>query len=253
MAESIITAHGVTKAFGDHQVLKGVDFAVAPGEVSCIIGPSGSGKSTFLRAVNGLETIDSGSLEVLGDQVGYSRHGDHFTEWGDKRFAEFRARIGMVFQRFNLYAHLDAVENVALALTHVKGMSRHAAQARAKEELARVGLAEHGHKKPHQLSGGQQQRVGIARALAMDPELMLFDEPTSALDPELVGEVLTTMRQLADDGMTMVIVTHEIAFAREVADTVAFFDQGIVMEKAAPADLLTSTNPRVKGFLDKVR
>lgn len=254
MSTKVVEARGVRKSFGTHEVLTGVDFEVATGEVSCIIGPSGSGKSTFLRAINGIEMIDDGSLEVLGEQVGYALQNDgSYRPWSDHRFAKFRAQIGMVFQRFNLYSHLDAEENVALALVHVKNTPRHEAKERARSELARVGLAEHWHKKPHQLSGGQQQRVGIARALALDPDLMLFDEPTSALDPELVGEVLTTMQQLAQDGMTMVIVTHEIGFAREVANNVAFFDEGVVMEKAAPNDLLRSTTPRVRSFLDKVR
>lgn len=250
----LVRARGVRKSFGDVEVLKGIDFEVARGEVSVIIGPSGSGKSTFLRAMNGLETIDAGSLKVCGDEVGYTFADGRAHEWTDKRFAQFRSKIGMVFQRFNLYSHMDAMENVALSLIHVKGMKAKDAHEIALDELARVGLADHATKRPHQLSGGQQQRVAIARALALKPELMLFDEPTSALDPELVGEVLQIMKQLAAEGMTMVVVTHEIGFAREVGDSLAFFDQGVVVEKRAPRELLTETSSiRIKNFLDAVK
>lgn len=249
----LVQARAVRKSFGDHEVLCGIDFDVRPGEVSVIIGPSGSGKSTFLRAMNGLETIDEGSMIVDGEQVGYTLADGSYHQWGDRQWARFRSKIGMVFQRFNLYAHVDALENVAMSLIHVKGMTKAKARERAREQLDRVGLADHSHKRPHQLSGGQQQRVAIARALAMDPDLMLFDEPTSALDPELVDEVLETMKSLALGGMTMVVVTHEIGFAREVGDSLAFFDEGRVLEKETPEDLLHSENQRVRSFLDRVR
>jgi ABC-type polar amino acid transport system ATPase subunit len=254
MSEVLVKAERVNKSFGANHVLRDVDFQVSQGEVSCIIGPSGSGKSTFLRAINGLEMIDSGSLIVDGQQVGYTLRDGKYHEWSDKQFARFRSRIGMVFQRFNLYGHLDAQENVALALVHVKGISRSQANRRAQEQLERVGLADHVRKKPHQLSGGQQQRVAIARALAMDPDLMLFDEPTSALDPELVDEVLETMKDLARGGMTMAVVTHEIGFAREVADSVAFFDEGHILAEDTPERLLSeSSHSRVRDFVDRVR
>ncbi|WP_445155655.1 amino acid ABC transporter ATP-binding protein [Arthrobacter sp. Hor0625] len=248
-----VASHGVTKSFGSHQVLAGVDFTVAAGEVSCIVGPSGSGKSTFLRCLNALETYDDGTLLVEGQHVGYEYRDGRYYEWNTRQFAAFRSRIGMVFQRFNLFGHLSAEENVACALTEVKGLSKSAARARALEELAKVGLAEHAHKRPHQLSGGQQQRVAIARALAMDPEIMLFDEPTSALDPELVDEVLEAMKALARAGMTMVVVTHEMGFAREVANTVHFFDAGVIVESGTPAEVLGNPQrERTKAFLAKV-
>lgn len=248
-----VYAQDIRKSYGEHQVLRGVNFTVASGEVSCIVGPSGSGKSTFLRCLNGLESYDSGTLLVNGDYVGYDLRDEAYHEWSPKEFAAFRARIGMVFQRFNLFGHLSAAENVMLALTEVKDVGRPVAQERALAELAKVGLAEHAHKRPHQLSGGQQQRVAIARALAMDPEIMLFDEPTSALDPERVDEVLETMKTLARAGTTMVVVTHEMGFAREVADTVHFFDEGIVVESGKPEQVLTNPRTeRTKSFLAKV-
>lgn len=254
MTEVLVRASGVKKAFGQHQVLRGVDFEVRAGEVSCIIGPSGSGKSTFLRTINALETVDSGSLIVRDEQVGYTLRDGRYHPWKDRDFARFRSGIGMVFQRFNLYGHLDAVENVSRSLITVKRMSKERALERAREELDRVGLADHAHKKPHQLSGGQQQRVAIARALAMDPALMLFDEPTSALDPELVDEVLETMKALAEGGMTMILVTHEIGFAREVGDTLSFFDEGRILERGTPEEVLSGTGSvRTRAFLDKVR
>lgn len=251
--EPLVVARGVDKSFGDNHVLKAIDFDVDPGEVSVVIGPSGSGKSTFLRAMNGLDTIDAGSLVVDGKQVGYTLREGKYHEWSDREWARFRSRVGMVFQRFNLYSHVDALDNVTMSLIHVNKIPKSKAQKIAHEQLERVGLAEHYHKRPHQLSGGQQQRVAIARALAMEPDLMLFDEPTSALDPELVDEVLETMKELARGGMTMVVVTHEIGFAREVGDSLAFFDEGSVVEKASPTELLKSTNPRVRAFLDAVR
>lgn len=248
-----VQSRGVTKSFGAHQVLTGVDFNVATAEVSCIVGPSGSGKSTFLRCLNALEAYDGGTLLVNGHHVGYEYRNDRYYEWNAKQLAAFRSRIGMVFQRFNLFGHLSAEENVASALTEVRGMNKVSARDRALEELAKVGLADHSHKRPHQLSGGQQQRVAIARALAMDPEIMLFDEPTSALDPELVDEVLETMKALALAGMTMVVVTHEMGFAREVADSVHFFDAGTIVESGSPAEVLGNPQlPRTKAFLAKV-
>lgn len=248
-----VQAQGVTKSFGSHQVLTGVNFTVAPGEVSCIIGPSGSGKSTFLRCLNALETYDAGTLAVNGQQVGYDYRDGKYYEWSNKQFAAFRSKLGMVFQRFNLFGHLSAEENVACALVEVRGINRSAARTRALEELRKVGLASHSHKRPHQLSGGQQQRVAIARALAMDPEVMLFDEPTSALDPELVDEVLETMKLLAQEGMTMIVVTHEMGFAREVGDTVNFFDNGAIVESGKPNDVLSNPQmDRTKAFLAKV-
>ncbi|WP_427870278.1 amino acid ABC transporter ATP-binding protein [Leucobacter luti] len=254
MTELLVEAVRVEKSFGANKVLTGVDFTVRRGEVSCIIGPSGSGKSTFLRTINGLETVDNGSLVVDGEQVGFRYSEGRYHPWNDKAWARFRSRIGMVFQRFNLYGHMDALENVAASLIHVRGMSRSAAHERAAAELERVGLAEHALKRPHQLSGGQQQRVAIARALAMDPDLMLFDEPTSALDPELVDEVLETMRRLAEGGMTMIIVTHEIGFAREVGDSLSFFDRGAVLESGTPEAVLSDPDSvRTRAFLDRVR
>lgn len=248
-----VEAHGVTKSYGTHLVLAGVDFTVGTGEVSCIVGPSGSGKSTFLRCLNALETYDDGTLLVEDRHVGYEYREGRYYEWNTKQFAQFRSRIGMVFQRFNLFGHLSAEENVACALVQVRGLSKAAAKSRAREELARVGLAQHAHKRPHQLSGGQQQRVAIARALAMDPEIMLFDEPTSALDPELVDEVLEAMKELARQGMTMVVVTHEMGFAREVADTVHFFDAGVIVELGTPAAVLGNPqHHRTQAFLAKV-
>lgn len=253
MTDVLVEATQVTKAFGDHTVLRGVDFEVHPGDVSCIIGPSGSGKSTFLRTINGLENVDSGSLVVRGEQVGYTLRDGRYHAWRDREFARFRSGIGMVFQRFNLYSHLNAVENVSASLVHVKKLSKSQAQQRANEELERVGLSDHSHKMAHQLSGGQQQRVAIARALAMDPELMLFDEPTSALDPELVDEVLETMKALVDGGMTMIIVTHEIGFAREVGDAISFFDEGRIIESGHPDTVLDATeSERTRAFLDRV-
>ncbi|MEU7000067.1 amino acid ABC transporter ATP-binding protein [Nonomuraea sp. NPDC046570] len=240
-------------SYGDAQVLNGVDFSVASGEVSCVIGPSGSGKSTFLRCVNGLEPVLGGSLRVLGEEVGHSLRAGRYQPWTPKEFAAFRRNIGMVFQRFNLFAHQSALENVACAPVHVLGASADAARALAMEHLERVGLADHAYKRPHQLSGGQQQRMAIARALAMNPTLMLFDEPTSALDPELVDEVLEVMRALAAEGMTMVVVTHEIAFAREVGDWLTFFADGVVVERGWPGELLANPgHERTRAFLSSV-
>ncbi|MFI6798253.1 amino acid ABC transporter ATP-binding protein [Streptosporangium canum] len=251
--KQVVQASGVRMSYGEVQVLNGVDLTVASGEVSCVIGPSGSGKSTFLRCINGLEPVLGGSLRVLDQEVGHTLRGDRYHPWTPKEFAAFRRNIGMVFQRFNLFAHHSALENVACGPVHVLGTPADRARALAMEHLERVGLADHAHKRPHQLSGGQQQRVAIARALAMNPALMLFDEPTSALDPELVDEVLEVMKGLAAEGMTMVVVTHEIAFAREVGDWLTFFADGVVVERGRPRELLANPgHERTKAFLSSV-
>ncbi|MCT2138563.1 amino acid ABC transporter ATP-binding protein [Dietzia cinnamea] len=249
----MVKADQVVKNFGSLKVLKGISLEVAAGEVLCLVGPSGSGKSTFLRCINHLEKVDAGRLYVDGDLVGYREKGDKLYEISPAEAARQRRDIGMVFQHFNLFLHRTALENVIEAPMLVKGQSRAAATERARELLDMVGLAAKADAYPAQLSGGQQQRVAIARALAMDPKLMLFDEPTSALDPELVGEVLGVMRELAAAGMTMVVVTHEMGFAREVADTVAFMDDGVVVEAGKPADVLARpTHQRTKDFLSKI-
>jgi polar amino acid transport system ATP-binding protein len=249
----MVRAEGVHKRFGHVEVLKGIDLVVAPREVMCVIGPSGSGKSTFLRCINHLERIDAGRLWVDGRLVGYREHGGKLHELRDHEVAAQRREIGMVFQRFHLFPHMTALENVIEAPLRVKGVGKQAARARGVELLERVGLGDRVHNYPNQLSGGQQQRVAIARALAMEPKLMLFDEPTSALDPELVGEVLDVMRGLAADGMTMVVVTHEMGFAREVGDTVVFMDDGVVVESGAPKQVLTDPqHERTRAFLSKV-
>ncbi len=249
----MVRAEAVRKSFGHLEVLKGIDLEVGAREVMCIIGPSGSGKSTFLRCINHLEKITSGRLWVDGRLVGYRQRGDTLHELRSKEVAAQRRDIGMVFQRFNLFPHMTALENVVEAPIQVKGVSKDEARARGAELLDRVGLRERTHAYPSQLSGGQQQRVAIARALAMEPKLMLFDEPTSALDPELVGEVLDVMRGLADDGMTMIVVTHEIGFAREVGDTLVFMDDGVVVEAGDPRAVLTDPqHQRTQAFLSKV-
>ncbi|MDE3007708.1 MAG: amino acid ABC transporter ATP-binding protein [Acidobacteriota bacterium] len=249
----MVEAKGVCKAYGGLEVLKGVDLNVARGEVTCLIGPSGSGKSTLLRCVNHLEKHDAGELRVDGELVGYELRGDKLYELNDRQICAKRSQIGMVFQRFNLFAHLTVLENVTLGQMKVKGRSQEAATAKARELLARVGLDAKERSYPSQLSGGQQQRVAIARALAMEPKLMLFDEPTSALDPELVGEVLDVMKDLARSGMTMMVVTHEMNFAREVADTVYFLDAGVIEESGDPRTILTAPrSERLKLFLSKV-
>ncbi|WP_349878132.1 amino acid ABC transporter ATP-binding protein [Micromonospora sp. HUAS YX12] len=250
---AMVRAEGVTKRFGPVEVLRGIDLTVAPGEVACLLGPSGSGKSTFLRCVNHLERIDGGQLSVDGELVGYRRHGDRLYELKAREVAVRRRDIGMVFQRFNLFPHLTALGNVTEAPVRVLRTPRGRAREEAMRLLDRVGLADRAHHYPGQLSGGQQQRVAIARALAMRPKLMLFDEPTSALDPELVGEVLDVMKGLAADGMTMVVVTHEMGFAREVADQVAFLDDGVVVEVGPPDEVLgRPRHERTRAFLDKV-
>jgi len=253
MSGPMVKAEGVHKHFGRLEVLKGVSLEVQPGEVMCMLGPSGSGKSTFLRCINHLEKIDSGRLWVDGELVGYRQSGAKLYELRESEVARERADIGMVFQRFNLFPHMTALQNVIEAPVYVRGESRESAAARGRELLARVGLDDKIDSYPSQLSGGQQQRVAIARALAMRPKLMLFDEPTSALDPELVGEVLDVMRGLAADGMTMVVVTHEIGFAREVGDIAAFMDGGVIVESGPPRDVLANPrNERTKAFLSKV-
>jgi polar amino acid transport system ATP-binding protein len=249
----VVHAVDVRKSFGRLAVLRGIDLDVRRGEVLCLLGPSGSGKSTFLRCVNHLEKIDSGTLYVEGQYIGYRRMNDHLQELSPRKIARQRASVGMVFQQFNLFPHMSVLENLIEAPTRVRKESRDLAGAHARELLDRVGLADKVDAYPRQLSGGQQQRVAIARALAMRPALMLFDEPTSALDPELVGDVLDVMRQLARDGMTMIVVTHEIGFAREVADTVAFMDDGVVVETGPPAEVINRPrNPRTRAFLSKV-
>ncbi|MGW6485745.1 amino acid ABC transporter ATP-binding protein [Streptomyces sp. NPDC055056] len=249
----MVHAQGVRKHFGKLEVLKGIDLTVGAGEVCCLLGPSGSGKSTFLRCINHLETVDGGRLSVDGQLVGYRRQADRLYELREKEVASRRRDIGMVFQRFNLFPHLTALENVTEAPVRVSGANRVEAREDGMRLLDQVGLADRARYYPAQLSGGQQQRVAIARALAMKPKLMLFDEPTSALDPELVGDVLDVMRQLASDGMTMVVVTHEIGFAREVGDTAVFMDEGVVVEAGHPQQVLVDPEQeRTRGFLSKV-
>ncbi|MGW1089219.1 amino acid ABC transporter ATP-binding protein [Streptomyces sp. NPDC002596] len=250
----VVRAEGVRKSFGRTEVLKGIDLTVVAGEVMCLIGPSGSGKSTFLRCINNLESIDAGRLYVRDELIGYAERDGRVHELTHSAIARQRRGIGMVFQRFNLFPHMTALENVMEAPVQVGKVPRPEARERAQALLARVGLADRTGSYPSQLSGGQQQRVAIARALAMQPELMLFDEPTSALDPELVGEVLDVMRGLAEDGMTMIVVTHEMGFAREVGDSLVFMDGGVVVESGAPADVLGSPrHGRTQAFLGKVR
>lgn len=250
---AMVKAEGVHKSFGTAHILKGIDLEVAPREVFCVIGPSGSGKSTFLRCINHLEQINAGRLYVDGELVGYRQKGEKLYELKDSEVARKRRDIGMVFQRFNLFPHMTAVENVMEAPMQVRGESKSAARARAAKLLDRVGLSDKADNYPAQLSGGQQQRVAIARALAMEPKLMLFDEPTSALDPELVGDVLDVMRDLAADGMTMIVVTHEMGFAREVGDALVFMDDGMVVETGHPRDVLGNPqHTRTQSFLSKV-
>jgi polar amino acid transport system ATP-binding protein len=249
----MVSAEGVHKRFGRLEVLKGIDLKVKRGEVMCVLGPSGSGKSTFLRCINHLEKINAGRLSVDGELVGYRESGDKLYELHERVVTRKRAEIGMVFQHFNLFPHMTALENVTLAPIRVLGRSRSEARERARELLSRVGLGDKLDTYPVALSGGQQQRVAIARALAMQPKLMLFDEPTSALDPELVGDVLDAMRQLARDGMTMIVVTHEMGFAREVADTVVFMDEGVVVESGTPDQVIANPREtRTREFLSKV-
>jgi polar amino acid transport system ATP-binding protein len=253
MSDVMVKAEGVHKRFGANEVLKGIDLTVDRGEVMCLLGPSGSGKSTFLRCINHLERINAGRLWVDGELVGYREANGKLYELHERVVASKRREIGMVFQQFNLFPHMTALENVTLAQTQVLKRGRSDARTRACELLDRVGLGDKYAAYPVALSGGQQQRVAIARSLAMDPKLMLFDEPTSALDPELVGDVLDVMRDLAKSGMTMIVVTHEIGFAREVADTVVFMDAGAVVESGAPAEVLGAPkHERTRTFLAKV-
>ncbi len=253
MTEPMLRAEGVHKRFGRLEVLQGISLEVQPREVMCLLGPSGSGKSTFLRCINHLEKIDAGRLWVDGELVGYRQAADKLHELRESEVARRRAQIGMVFQRFNLFPNMTALENVMEAPVRVKKVEKGQAAERGRELLARVGLSDKLETYPSQLSGGQQQRVAIARALAMDPKLMLFDEPTSALDPELVGDVLDVMRGLARDGMTMVVVTHEIGFAREVGDTVGFMDAGAVVESGRPEEVFSRpAHERTRAFLSKV-
>jgi polar amino acid transport system ATP-binding protein len=249
----LVLGRSISKHFGRLEVLKKIDFEVGQGEVVCLIGPSGSGKSTLLRCINHLEKVDGGALYVDGELVGYRRVGDVLYELSEAEVARKRAEIGMVFQRFNLFNHMTVLQNVIEAPIGVQKRARQQVIQEAKELLAKVGLSAKLSAYPHQLSGGQQQRVAIARALAMRPKLVLFDEPTSALDPELVGEVLAAMRGLAEEGMTMIIVTHEMQFAREVADRVLFMDSGIIVEEGRPGDLFGNPQlDRTKAFLARL-
>ena len=249
----LVTIQGVHKFFGDHHVLQGIDMTVNPGEVSVIIGPSGSGKSTLLRCINLLESISAGRIHVHDELIGYREVNGKLHDLSAKAIAGQRREIGMVFQRFNLFPHKTALQNVIEAPTQVKRQSKSAAKLKALELLEMVGLSDRANFYPAQLSGGQQQRVAIARALAMEPELMLFDEPTSALDPELVGDVLEVMKNLAKSGMTMIVVTHEIGFAREVGDTLTFMDAGMVVESGNPRDIISNPqHERTKEFLSRV-
>ncbi|WP_277612770.1 MULTISPECIES: amino acid ABC transporter ATP-binding protein [Cryobacterium] len=253
MSTPMVTAENVHKSFGHVEVLKGIDLEVRTGQVFCLLGPSGSGKSTLLRCINHLERIDAGRLSVDGQLVGYRERSGKLYELNENEVADQRRDIGMVFQRFNLFAHMTALQNVMLAPVDVRRLPKAEVREHAMQLLERVGLADQAQKYPSQLSGGQQQRVAIARALAMKPKLMLFDEPTSALDPELVGEVLDVMRDLAASGMTMIVVTHEIAFAREVGDHLVFMDSGVVVEQGAPRDVLSNPqHKRTQTFLSKV-
>ena len=251
--ELMVDARGVRKWFGSNEVLKSISLTIPRGEVLSLLGPSGSGKSTFLRCINHLESIDGGRIYVDGELIGYRERGDKIHEMKPREIAKQRRKIGMVFQRFNLFPHMTALGNIIDAPMGVNGDSKADATAHARELLELVGLADKADAYPAQLSGGQQQRVAIARALAMKPTLMLFDEPTSALDPELVGDVLDVMRNLAKSGMTMIVVTHEIGFSREVADRMVFMDDGVVVEAGAPGDVLDNPqHPRTQAFLESV-
>jgi polar amino acid transport system ATP-binding protein len=249
----MVRAERVHKSFGRLEVLRGVSLEVMPRDVMVIVGPSGGGKSTFLRCVNHLEKINAGRLWVDGELVGYQQRGAKLYELKDNEVARKRAEIGMVFQSFNLFPHMTALENIMVGPVQVKKENKAGVRVRAQELLKRVGLSEKADSHPAQLSGGQQQRVAIARALAMEPKLMLFDEPTSALDPELVGEVLDVMRGLAETGMTMIVVTHEIGFAREVGDKLLFMDGGVIVESGPPREVIANPREeRTRQFLSKV-
>ncbi|MFD9423471.1 MULTISPECIES: amino acid ABC transporter ATP-binding protein [unclassified Streptomyces] len=249
----MVEIRSVHKSFGSLQVLRGIDLSVRTGEVTVVLGPSGSGKSTLLRTINHLEKVDQGWISVDGALVGYRREGDKLYELREREVLRQRTRIGFVFQNFNLFGHLTVLENIIEAPVSALRRPRKDAVAAAEKLLARVGLADKAGAYPKQLSGGQQQRVAIARALALEPKLLLFDEPTSALDPELVGEVLDVIKDLAHQGTTMIVVTHEIGFAREVADTVVFMDEGRIVEQGPPADVLDRpVQERTRAFLSKV-
>ncbi|SLM98352.1 putative ABC transporter ATP-binding protein [Corynebacterium xerosis] len=250
----LVEIRGVHKSFGDLEVLRGIDLQIAPGSVTAVLGPSGSGKSTLLRTINHLETLDQGLISVDGEVIGYRREGDLLHELPEREVLHQRTAIGMVFQSFNLFAHMTALQNVTEAPRRALGVPARQAEARARELLALVGLSDKADVYPRQLSGGQQQRVAIARALALEPKVLLFDEPTSALDPELVEEVLAVIRSLARAGTTLVIVTHEISFARDVADTVVFMDQGLVVEQGPPSRVIDHpAHERTRSFLQRVR
>jgi polar amino acid transport system ATP-binding protein len=253
-SDAMLKVEGVHKWLGDNHVLRGVDVTVHTGEIVCVLGPSGSGKSTLLRCINHLDPVDGGVIEVAGERIGYEVKNGVLYEQHERDIAKARQHIGMVFQHFNLFGHMTAVENVAYGPTRILKRPRKESIDKAQALLKLVGMSDRAAAYPIQLSGGQQQRVAIARALAMEPRLMMFDEPTSALDPELVGEVLTTMRKVAEDGMTMLVVTHEIGFAREVADRVVFMDQGRVLEDGpARAVLDHPAHERTASFLGRVR
>ncbi|MGW0588874.1 amino acid ABC transporter ATP-binding protein [Streptosporangium sp. NPDC002607] len=253
MSTAMVEVRGVHKSFGSLEVLRGVDLRVDPGEVTVILGPSGSGKSTLLRTVNHLEKVDSGSISVDGELVGYRRVGDRLYELPEREILRQRTKIGFVFQNFNLFPHLTVHQNVTEAPLSAQRRPKAEVNALATRLLERVGLADKAHSYPGRLSGGQQQRVAIARALALEPKVILFDEPTSALDPELVGEVLDTVKDLAGSGTTMIVVTHEVGFAREVADTVVFMDEGRIVEQGPPAEVLDAPrHERTRLFLSKV-
>ncbi|MDQ1011669.1 polar amino acid transport system ATP-binding protein [Streptomyces sp. V4I23] len=250
---AMVEVRSVHKSFGAHQVLRGIDLEVRAGEVTVVLGPSGSGKSTLLRTINHLEKVDSGWISVDGTLVGYRRQGDKLYELREREVLRQRTSIGFVFQNFNLFPHLTVLENIVEAPVSALGRARKQAAEAARKLLARVGLADKADSYPRRLSGGQQQRVAIARALALEPKLLLFDEPTSALDPELVGEVLDVIRDLARQGTTMIVVTHEIGFAREVADTVVFMDDGRIVEAGPPTEVLDNPRrERTRAFLSKV-
>jgi len=253
MNQVMVDARSVRKSYGSNDVLNGISLTVEQGEVLCIIGPSGSGKSTFLRCLNHLESINGGLIYVNGELMGYRQVGNVLYEMKSKDIAKARQGIGMVFQRFNLFPHLTALQNIIEAPIGVAGMNPEEAKTLGLELLEQVGLGDKGEHYPSQLSGGQQQRVAIARALAMKPKLMLFDEPTSALDPELVGDVLDVMKNLAKAGMTMIVVTHEMGFAKEVADKVVFIDKGQIVESGSPKQVLDNPQEaRTRAFLNKV-
>ncbi|WP_149400518.1 amino acid ABC transporter ATP-binding protein [Dictyobacter arantiisoli] len=249
----MVRTEQLVKRFGSNLVLNGVDFTVDRGQTVVIIGPSGSGKTTLLRCINHLEKIDSGRIFIDGQMVGYREQNGKIVEDSEKNIARMRAQVGFVFQRFNLFAHMTALENIIEAPIHVLRQPKDEVIERARVLLDKVGLANKEDAYPHRLSGGQQQRVAIARALAMNPKLMLFDEATSALDPELVGEVLKVMRQLAEEGMTMVVVTHEMGFARDVADHVIFMDKAQIVEQGSPQQIFNEAqNERTRSFLSRV-